>query len=136
MTHKVSREVRANRVRKKHGLAISVVLSIAIACGYLWAHSEAMKRASRYNAYVNLQKAYQSFIQYGRITNPAPETAQFYSYTNRVSIQNSNYDCVIGMTWRAYSGAGDVLAVTRDGTTIWFDATGTPRLFNPGKPSR
>ena len=92
-------------------------------------HSKATKRAAQYNAYVTLREAYQHFIQYGVITNPSAAVADVFPYTNRFSIKGTNFECVLGVTWRAFSRTGTLMAVSRAGIAVWVDGKNPPELM-------
>ena len=114
-------------------LAISfITIILGLACllvGGAYIHSRVMKRAAKYNAYVTLTKAYQDMIKYGVATNSLPAGPQMYPYTNRFSIQGTNYDCVLGLTWPAFSSNETVMAITGNGTVIWLEERDAPQLI-------
>jgi len=98
----------------------------------LYILSAAMKRAAQYNAYVYLKKAYEHLMQYGVVTNPSPTVAQVLPYTNRFSIQGTNYDCVLGLKWKPLSRTDIVMVVTRNGSVIYLDGQEAPRFIDFG----
>lgn len=113
---------------------ILVLACLLVGGGYL--HSRAMKRAAKYNAYLTLTTAYQHLMKYGVVTNPSPAVAQVFPYTNRFSIQGTNYDCVLGLKWTPLSSTDIVMAVTGNGSVICFDGRESPRFidFDPKSP--
>lgn len=112
---------------------ITIILGLAcLLVGGAYIHSRAMKRAAKYNAYVTLTKAYQDMMKYGVVTNSLPAGAQVYPYTNRFSIQGTNYDCVLGLTWPTlptFSSNETVMAITGNGTVIWLGGRDAPQLI-------
>ncbi|MCS7090824.1 MAG: hypothetical protein RMN51_09130 [Verrucomicrobiota bacterium] len=78
------------------------ILCVLILAGFglgAYFRLKAMKRAYRYNAHVVLQKARQRYVTYGVITNPHPAVADVFPFTNHFRVQNTNYECVLGMWW-------------------------------------
>jgi hypothetical protein len=110
---------------KIYFVCILVLVCIWIGGGYI--HHAAMMRAAQYNAYLNLQQAYQHFIKDGVISNPSPG-ADIFPYTNTFLIQGTNYNCVLGMHWAPFSGDGSFMAITEEGVAIWSDTNGSPRI--------
>jgi len=116
---------------KLSGIFVASVLGLVcllVVGSYI--HSAAMKRAAQYNAYVTLKKAYQHLMQYGAVTNPSPTVAQVFPYTNRLSIQGTNYDCVLGLKWAPLSSTDIVMAVTGNGSVIYFDGQEAPQFVD------
>jgi hypothetical protein len=118
-------------------IIIAIILgSACLLAGGGYFHLKAMKRAAKYNAYVTLTKACQDMKKYGVATNSLPAGAQVYPCTNRFSIQGTNYDCVLGLTWPTFSSNETVMAITGNGSVICLEGRDAPRLikFDPMSP--
>ncbi len=85
-------------------------------------HGVALRNASLSYVYRSALSAHSFFLSTGNLTNPAPEEAHVFPYTNRIRIGNQTYDCVLGMTWNRYGiKTSTVVAVTLKGDLLWID---------------
>ena len=123
-----------SRALRGLGLCIALlVLCSALLYLFAYGHSRALRKVQRAAAYRNLQSVYRHFLAFGALTNPAPSVCDVFPFTNRIRIDEQDYECVIGMTWSVYAPTGMVIAATTEGKAIWFDRDKPPRFIEFGK---
>jgi hypothetical protein len=130
-----------NRQRGNSAVASGVVLLVRILCVLILAgfgisvciHFKAMNRAYRYNAHVVLQKAWQHYRTHGTITNPYPAVADVFPFTNHYRIQNTNYECILGMLWQG--NTNHLVGITKEGITLWLERTNAPEVMEFNRSS-
>jgi hypothetical protein len=114
----------------------AVVLIVRILCVLILAgfgisvciHFKAMNRAYRYNAHYVLREAWQHFTTHGTITNP-----HVIPFTNHFRIQNTNYECILGMLWQG--NTNHLVGITREGITLWLERTNAPEVMEFNRSS-
>lgn len=112
-----------------------VVLIVRILCVLILAgigisaylHYKAMKRAYRYNAHHVLREAWQHYRTHGTITN-----ARVIPLTNHFRIQNTNYECILGILWGTQ---GSLVGITEEGITLWLERTNAPEVMEFNRSS-
>ncbi len=120
----------------KRGVDSAVVLIVRIVCVLILAgfgisvyiHYKAMDRAYRYNAHSALQEAWQHYLTHGTITNP-----RVFPFTNNFRIQNTNYECILGMLWQG--NTNHLVGITREGITLWLERTNAPEVLEFNRSS-
>ena len=125
-----------NRRRVDSAAAGRVVLIVRILCVLILAgigistylHYKAMKRAYRYNAHYVLREAWQHYTTHGTITN-----ARVIPLTNHFRIQNTNYECILGMLWQG--NTKHLVGITREGITLWLERTNAPEVMEFNRSS-
>lgn len=130
-----------NRRRGDSAVASWVVLFVRILCVlilagfgiYAYIGYKAVNRAYRYNAHVVLQEAWQHYMTHGTITNPHPTVADVFPFTNHFRIQNTNYECILGMLWQG--NTNHLVGITREGITLWLEKTNAPEVMGFNRSS-
>lgn len=130
-----------SRRRDNRAVDSAVVLIVRILCVLIlavfgisvWMHYKAMKRAYRYNAHVVLQKAWQHYKTHGTISNPHPAVADVFPFTNHFRIQNTNYECILGMLW--HGDSNQLVGITKEGITLWLERTNAPEVMEFNRTS-
>jgi hypothetical protein len=119
------------------GCLVFLCVLVVAAAGwiYLYLHSRAMDRAYRYNAHVVLREAWQHYRTYGTVTNPNPEVADVFSFTNYFNIQGTDYKCILGMLWGTEGSTKHLLGITEEGITLWLENTNAPEVMEFNRPT-
>lgn len=113
-------------------LCVLILAGIGIS-GYI--HYKAMNRAYRYNAHYVLREAWRHYRTHGTITNPHPAVADVIPFTNHFRIQNTNYECILGMLWGTQGSDKHLVGITREGITLWLERTNAPEVMEFNRSS-
>jgi len=90
-----------------------------------------MRRAAIHDAYVRLQYVREyAAANHGRLTDSLPEVMEMFHYTNSIWVGDKHLTCIIAMRWKSSSAPGPTLALTQDGTAIWFERGREPRIVS------
>lgn len=114
----------------RRGVDSAVVLIVRLLCVlilagfgiYVYIGYKAVNRTYRYNAHYVLREAWQHYRIHGTITN-----ARVIPLTNHFRIQNTNYECILGMLWQG--NTNDLVGITKEGITLWLEKTNAPEVM-------
>ena len=98
------------------------ILCVLILAGfgiYVYTAYKAVNRTYRYNAHHVLREVWQHYRTDGTITN-----ARVFPLTNHFRIQNTNYECILGMLW--HGNTNHLVGITKEGITLWLERTNAP----------
>ena len=118
----------------KRGVDSAVVLIVRILCVlflagfgiYTYFGYKAANRTYRYRSHYVLREAWQHYKTHGTISNPHP-AVDVFPFTNHFRIQNTNYECILGMLWHCDSN--QLVGITKEGITQWLERTNAPGVM-------
>ena len=117
-----------NLVRFLALMLLLLLIGLGISLLLLRDRDATLNKAARNVACARLAIACRYYLDHGEITNSAGHLGQVFPYTNIIAINNTNYQCMLGMAWYWRCPTGTIVAATSDGKqAIWIE---------PGRPLR
>jgi hypothetical protein len=94
----------------------------------LYLHAKTMLRAYKISAHNAIQRSFQHYLTTGEITN-FHELATVFIFTNCYTIKAKTHECVLGMLWGRPGDKRYLVAITKEGITLWLERTNAPEVM-------
>jgi len=105
------------------------LVSVVVLYGFKGA---ALRKAARNYAYAKAQLVHEHFIRFGDLTNPVPDQAEVFVYTNIIQTENVVHECRFAMRWNHFGiSTGALVVVTTKGDVLWVEPGRPPRRMRP-----
>lgn len=107
------------------------VLVVTLCAYWIYQLRRGLDKAAEMNTKGCLTISYAQLLRYGAFTNPAPDRARIYTYTNDHAIAGTNYRCVlVADSWHRLS-TSNLLAISTNGYFLLISKDGVARLAGP-----
>jgi len=107
------------------------VLVVALCAYWIYQLGRGLDKAAEINTKNYLTISYAEMRRFGAFTNPSPDRARIYIYTNDYVISGTNYRCVLAADSWHRLGASNLLAITTNGFFLRVSEDGMARLAGP-----